>query len=1074
MGSTYDRKELAMPNTWWELDVDATKGAANYGGKTILIDGMNEVYDLINVPDGEYEKGVLKAKIKDMPYLAPWDVVLFRGAVGNDQEIPLTNYLNSGGRLYLEDNNFMNLRDNRENFYDMLHLDVSGYAAGSIGTNVLKGDLFADGMEFKYSSSAGVSERLNPTDDAFRVMYMKTAPLNRFTVAYIENPTDGYRVISSALDYKDMQADANQPTDYAEAVLTWFLTEDLNNAPMATLLEGQVGNTVLVDNEDRISSVGWLGWSNDDPDYWDQDIWNTEDANGHDQYKFIEFTLYLDADMDKVDTLDDTCQIVATGNTTFYKPEGLEPGLYHWTVRAEDKFGKTGGAEDGWGDPIIHSFYFDNKRPEIMSIKPYFQGSRGVGNTGPEMLGFYEENGYYPTFGPEGEGKPEGVLFSAYDQHLGLSFTELEKTELGLRFISFDPEIQGQTWDVGEIDIFAKDGTSIGPFNAKNTVEFIMEVPDEILDTDGTMYNGRYVITYRLVDYVGNYFEDTIIFTIDAEAPDAVTDMYVTEMDHPIYVNTGIQYLKAGETYMLNGTGPTTKADGTLDHIEFVMIDRLFNPTMEVLETFSGGQIASSTDTLNYVLEFQAVKDYEYFYAMSYDRAGNYAKSDILSKVIVDAYAPTKPYGIEVESSPAGVVEVSGWARDSLVSGKTSGMDYVLIYVNGEVVEHKTGGVYWDGTEYQAGDEMKVQVEANKFSAEVPLNPISNSDGDIKNVIQVAGVDNVANMGDKRDASEVPAIRMMDPQKSLNVEIKEMAFGLSDGIDQVKEMSVTFLQFPPGDLDHHTIEMTYHAETPDIDVSAISMVGYWTVDTDVTGDFRARIKIFFKHPTISAFDFNQLKLVSKAKTDTKWSVITDAVFVHQKADAGKGIPELYYVEATVTRFSDFAIIQGKPDLKITDTHIFANPLVGGQVVRISATVRNVGEMAKAAEDVTVRVYYTDEEGAESTIGWIDLGTIEPGKDNEQTGEVLWETPIVTDVEKMTFYVKFKVDSNATVAEYNEQNNDAFIDENNDKTIDPIEVLRISYAVPSFALTWTMAALATIMVVGTAVIRRRRK
>ena len=44
----------------------------------------------------------------------------------------------------------------------------------------------------------------------------------------------------------------------------------------------------------------------------------------------------------------------------------------------------------------------------------------------------------------------------------------------------------------------------------------------------------------------------------------------------------------------------------------------------------------------------------------------------------------------------------------------------------------------------------------------------------------------------------------------------------------------------------------------------------------------------------------------------------------------------------------------------------------------------------------------------------------------------------------------------------------------DKKIDPIEVLRISYAVPSFALTWTMALVATLMVVSMAVVLRKRR
>ena len=840
------------------------------------------------------------------------------------------------------------------------------------------------------------------------------------------------------LQYRNLRADANEPREFMDALLQWFSEPDLDHAPATTLLEGQVGNTPLVGDEERISTLGWLGWSNDDVDYWDQDTWNAEDANGHEQYKFMEFTVYLDSEQGKVESYDGNCQVIGTVNTTFFKPQGLEPAQYYWTVRAEDRFGKTGGV----GDPPLFSFYYDNVTPEIMSIKPYFKNVRGVANTGEEMRGFYVANGYHPTFGPEGLGVPEGVLFKAYDSGFGISFTEIEKTELGLKFVSNTPGVDGQTWDLGEIGILAKDGGSIDPYNMKNTVEFIMEIPDYILDQDDTMYNGRYTITYRLVDYVGNYFEDAIIFTVDKDAPGIVTDIYVRELDHPIYVNTGIQYLKAGETYQLNGTGPTTKSDGTLERIEFLMADSLFEGTTgTILANFSGGDIAAATDTKNYVLEFEAMCDYEYFYAACYDRAGNVAKSDILYNVVVDAYAPTEPYGIELESSGTDHVELNGWARDALVSGKTSGMSYVLIYVNGEVTTHTAGGVYWDGTEYDEGDEMRVQVIANRFTTEIPLTAINVIDGDVRNIIQARAVDNVGNIGNLSDENAVPPFRMLDPQKSLNVAILEPSTNDRDDSDQLRNMSITMLQFAPGDYQYHFIEMIYHPGLPYVDPSALTMEGYWTVKSDLSSDFKARVKIFFQHPSISAFDFNSLKLVTKG-ADTKWQVIEDAVFVHQEANPAQGIPELWYVEAVVDSFSDFAIAQGRPDLQITDTHIFANPLIGGQTVRISATVRNVGELSPAVDEVEIRVYYADEKGAESSIGWITFEqAIEPGKENEQSGEVLWGTPPVTSENKMTFYVKFKVDPNAEIAEYHEDNNDAFIDENNDKKIDPVEVLK---------------------------------
>jgi len=1031
-----------LPNLWWEFEVDDTEGGRNYPGTTIIIDGLPEVFDLCNVTDGEYEKGIHQGSVESMISPKSWDVILYNGTVESAQADVLTAHLNSGGRLYLEERDFIELKQDHVELYDMLHVKVMTYSAGAIGNNVLAGDLYAEGMTLKYNPTAPVNERLDPLYDAFRIMYMKSSPLNRFAAGYIENATTGYRVVSSALQYRNLRADANEPREFVDALLQWFSEPDLNHAPNITLLEGQAGSTTLVDDKERITSLGWLGWSNDDPDYWDQDIWRAEDENGHEQYKFMEFTVYLDSEQSKVENHDGSCLVIGTVNTTFFKPRDLEPTQYFWTVRAEDRFGKTEGA----GAPPLFSFYYDNVTPEMLSIKPYFKNVRGVANTGEDMMGFYVANGYHPTFGPEGEGVPEGILFKAYDEHLGISFTELEKTELRLRYVSPTPDIPGGVWPPPEVGILAKDGTSIDPYNCKNTVEFTADLPDEVFEEDGALYPGRYTIEYRLVDFVGNYFEDVIIFTVDKDAPDTVTDIYVSELDHPIYVNTGIQYLKAGENYQLNGTGPTTRADGTLDRIEFVMIDKLFNPTEQTLANYSLGEIAAGTDTKNYLFEFEAQADYEYFYAACYDRAGNYAQSEILTKIVVDAYAPTQPYAIDVEPSGMEYVEVSGWARDSLVSGKTSGMAYVLIYVNGEAVTHDRDGVYeWMGNvPYEAGEEMKFQVVANHFTVQIPLSPVSNIKGDVRNVIQVRGVDNVGNVGNLSDENAVPPIRMLDPQKSLNVAILEPSTNVSDDVEQLRNMSITMLQFAPGDFQYHFIEMRYHPGQPDVDPSALAMQGYWTVESDLTGDFRARVTIFFNHLPISLFDFGRLRLVTRSEGETQWTVIEDAVFVHQEANPAQGIPELWYVEAVVDSFSDFAIAQGRPDLQITDTHIFANPLMGGQSVRISATVRNVGALAPPVENVAIRVYYTDEQGAESTIGWIEFqDPIEPGKDNEQSGEVIWGTPSVMSENKMTFYVKFKVDPNAEVAEYHENNNDAYIDENNDKKIDPIEVLRPS-------------------------------
>ncbi|MCP4542629.1 MAG: lamin tail domain-containing protein, partial [Chloroflexi bacterium] len=287
-------------NEWWEFGVEATKAAPNYDQTTILIDGV-DVFDYYNASESTYKGGIVEASVSDYSYLANWDVIMYNGDLDDGVVPQLTSYLNDGGRLYIECDDYMDAAANEENFYDMLHIQAQSYPDTYIGTNTLTGDLFAEGIQLGHGPSVTVRERINPLQDAFRVMYMEEAPRNRFVGAYIENPTTGYRVVSSGLQYSDMtDAAADDPSDYLDALLDWFLDPDLNNAPALTLLEGQAGTTPLVDDNDRISALGWTGWENGDADYWDQDKWQSLDAYGHEQYKFIEFTFYLDADSDKV------------------------------------------------------------------------------------------------------------------------------------------------------------------------------------------------------------------------------------------------------------------------------------------------------------------------------------------------------------------------------------------------------------------------------------------------------------------------------------------------------------------------------------------------------------------------------------------------------------------------------------------------------------------------------------------------------------------------------------------------------------------------------------------------------
>ncbi len=896
-------------NEWWEFEAPESEGSSNYLGTSILIDEVG-VFDYLNASLNPYKDGILKADVANTNYLEEWDIVMYQGALNSAVVPRLTDYLDDGGRLYLECDDFMDAAANEEDFYDMLFIKVKTFTAGAIGDNDLAGDSFARDIQLAYNPSTPVWERIDPSGDGgMRAMYMESDSNYRFVASYIENPTTAYRVVSSALEYEEMTDSGNLPGDYLDAMLEWFLDPNLNNEPAITLLEGQVGTTSLVNDNDRISTLGWLGWSNDDVDYWDQELWMAQDVNGHDQYKFMEFTVYLDTDEEKVEEYDPACEVVATVNTTFYLPEDLEPGQYFWTVTARDRFDVFGAALDVDEEPVVFSFYYDDTKPVMESVKPYFKSSRGVSNVGPEMIDFYTQNGFHPTFGPEGQGKPEGIIFNAADQHLGLSFTELEKTELGLSFISFDPKVEGKSWQLGDVDILATTGGPMDSENGANEANFIMDVPEYVLDGEGTLLNGRYTVHFRLVDFVANYIEHSVTFTIDAEAPDKVEGLVVSAIDHPIYLNTGVQYLKGDETYKLTGVGPTTAADGTLSRVEFTMADKLYNPHEEQIGSFQGIDVSGTSETKEYSTEFTATRDYQYFYAISYDRAGNYARSDILSGVVVDDYAPTKPYNIAATAGSDEYVIVSGWVRDSLVQGKTSGMSYVLVYMNGEVVTHENGGIYYwlDNQPYEAGDEMKVPVLSNRFSVSVPLLPISTNTGDVRHVIQARGVDNVGNIGELSDPGEL-VVRSVAALESKHVTMLEEVEDLSEEEDHLSGLEVRFLHFREGDNSYYLLRTRYQNQTPEAEEPYVFLNGSWLLDySGDPGGFEAEIILEIHLGEEGKNNFQHTQILRRENSGSPWEELEGLQRVHIEKNVTSGEPEHYFLVVTVDGFSQYSV-----------------------------------------------------------------------------------------------------------------------------------------------------------------------
>ncbi len=892
------------PNLWWEFGVDETEGESNYDGPTILVDGLPEVYDYLDDPGNGYAKGVVEGEVEEMGYLTPWNIIFYSGAVGNEEALCLTKYLeDSKGRLYLEANDFAGLANDHEIFFDMLHIatgEFDDYVSG-----VVRERFFQEELKLQYDDSEKVLELVRPTPNACRLFYQETNPRNRFSSVYLENPTTGYRVICSSLSYEHLEADSNNPEDLLGIMIEWLSDPDVNYRPLLGLLEGQVGTTGLVDDEERISQLGWLGWENQDPDYWDQDRWQRTNVYGHDMYKFIEFTIYIDTDEDTVEEFDEGCELVATGNSTFYKPTDLEPGHYYWTVMAKDKFGLEGGALDEDEDPVIFSFYYDNKKPEILSIKPYFDG--GPGDNGTEMLGYYSDHGYFPTFGPRGEGSPEGVLFQAHDGELGLSFTQMMKTELGLRFVSTDPKVEGKMWDMGDIGILARDGGPTNSLEGQNTAEFIMDAPAHILDDDDTFHQGRYTISYRIVDLVGNYIEDQIIFMVDTEAPDPAHDLEIKPQDVPIYENTGISYLKAGEIYYLMGIGPTYMADGTLSNIKYFIANKASGGDELLIANFSGNDLSSAEDEKEYWAMFEATKGYHYFYAICYDRAGNWAKSDVMNTVMIDAFGPVVS-DLEFGLKADGDIWVSGEARDSIDPDSASGAFFVMIKVNGYYVTHSSSGVYswWNNREYNAGDVLRIPVSGNEFNGSFTPTVVSSLNGDVKNVVQVQGVDKVLNYGNLSSQDDSPQFRVVSSGKSKYIWMEE-GTDISLYRDQLTEIRLSITDFPDGDTDYHLLVFPYHNETPEVADGYLSPWGIWEIDTDLEGDLEATLRIYYQLSARTRFVHVELEPFTREDDQSDWIPITEY-------STGK-VGDDHYFEINLDSFSQFAIGQDEDTLQ---------------------------------------------------------------------------------------------------------------------------------------------------------------
>jgi len=563
-------------------------------------------------------------------------------------------------------------------------------------------------------------------------------------------------------------------------------------------------------------------------------------------------------------------------------------------------------------------------------------------------------------------------------------------------------------------------------------------------------YTNPEYFTYESLEYGG--------FIVDYTDPGIQSQITVVDVEGPI-LNQELYIDKNTGLFRASGTGANTVTISI-----WVDIGTDYN-------------VEDNTYTVTWIPDTQHL----YLRAVAYDYVDNFAVSEIFSDFQVDGIGPEAPSSLEATLNLIfdPIAEIQGLAFDTQNIGFVSGVDYVLLYVNGKLVVD------------EFGEAVMVEVINNTFRYDLVLDDIDSITGNVSYQITAQAFDNVSNSGDVSspavwtNTGDSEPLRVISPANVKDVPMKEEWQNPDDSLDEIRSITVTFLETEQDFQNYQFVIRPGQLRTSSDAVSlgiprgTKFLYNYYTVELPASfTNFEAQVAVEFHLSRNSPLGFStqtildNIRLISRT-TGEPWSVL-EITGGRPQEIVGDG---MYQVQTLVNRFSDFAVIVAQTDLTVKDIIVGATPALPGQNITVKVTVHNGGDFPKDAENVQVVLTAIDEEGNAELIGVLDFGTIDPNVDlypddpllgkGDKQNYLHWEAKNVT-VDKGDFKnwtIKAEVDLGGYVRESNEHNN---------QKTEQIEFVGASETSTSFGLTYLMMALGVMFVVGLSVYIRRKR
>ncbi|MCK4613791.1 MAG: hypothetical protein KAU14_03225, partial [Thermoplasmata archaeon] len=550
---------------------------------------------------------------------------------------------------------------------------------------------------------------------------------------------------------------------------------------------------------------------------------------------------------------------------------------------------------------------------------------------------------------------------------------------------------------------------------------------------DGPMPDGQYHFWFIAADEVrwGSYMD--YIFEIDLTPPDTPVNI---DIDPETYIDPvlGDLYLKAGETCNLSVTAPSSLDDASMSRV-------VFQQAVAGYEGAAWEDIGNDSNVMDnyYSVTWKPDPEYYYLRAIAYDYVGNYAISEQFTDFHVDGAGPLAPLALQVtlnlENAPK--ARVSGFVYDRIVEGQTSGVDCVVLYVNGEPLTDN-------------GEVVHVPVIDLAFAYDIELLAINSTTGDISYLITAQAYDHVGNAGDLTDAiwtntGYPDPMRIISPATINYILMKEEISNPDDSLDEIRSIIVTFLDTEQDPMNYPFIIRPGQLRTSS-DAAGIGLrkntkflYGYYTVEVPPQmTNFVAQVTIEF-HLNLDPKSLlgpstkeilENIRLIARYSGENTWEMLD---LVRNKPQIVDPWNNIWRVTTRMNRFSDFALIIAQTDLTVKDIALSDHQVMTGQNVSITITVHNGGDFPKDAHYVKVMVYSIDPDGNYWPIGELDYGTIDPEVDyypdepalgmGDKKATLYWEAPDWLDIgEKQIFTIKAVVDPEGYVREINETNN----------------------------------------------------